>query len=200
MKKVEIRKVRQSDVSGILEIYAPCITGTNITFEEEVPSEADFWDRVQRICQNHPYLVCEMDGRVAGYAYISEYRSRASYRWTKEITVYVHPDFYRKRVAHALYTSLLEIARAQGISDVLAIITIPNNPSIYFHEFFGFRKCGEFKNVGYKMGQWQTVGWWELFLQDETKPPCKHVLSPGEVEKLPVFKSALLHGEALLKV
>lgn len=195
-----IRLAEKRDVSGILEIYTPFILDTSVTFEEEVPSEESFWERMQGIMAELPYLVCEIDGRVAGYAYASGYRSRASYRWSKEVSVYVHPDFQRRKVAHALYTSLNEMVRYQGIADLLAIITMPNEPSVSFHENFGYVKCGEFSKVGYKLNQWQNVGWFELFLQDENKPPKDRILPLKEIVDLPVFKDAIQKGLDKLKL
>ncbi len=195
-----IRLAEKRDVQGILEIYAPYILDTSVTFEETVPGEALFWERIQGIMDELPYLVCEIDGRIAGYAYASGYRSRASYRWTKEVSVYVHPDFHRKRVGHALYTSLNEMVRFQGVADLLAIITMPNDPSVAFHEHFGYRKCGEFSKVGYKMNQWQNVGWFELFLQDENQPPKERILRLKEIVGLPVFQEAIQKGVDKLNI
>jgi phosphinothricin acetyltransferase len=189
-----IRLAEKRDVAGILEIYSPFILDTSVTFEEIVPDEVSFWERIQGIMEELPFLVCEIDGRVAGYAYASAYRSRASYRWSKDVSVYIHPDFYRRRVAQALYTSLNEMVRYQGIADLLAIITMPNESSVAFHEHFGYRKCGEFSKVGYKLGQWQTVGWFELFLQDEIQSPKDRILPLNEITGLPVFEEAIRKG------
>lgn len=188
-----IRLAEKRDVPGILEIYAPFILETVVTFEESVPDEESFWKRIQEIMTELPFLVCEIDGRIAGYAYASGYRSRASYRWTKEVSVYI-PDFHRKRVAQALYTSLNEMVRYQGIADLLAIITIPNESSVAFHEQFGYRKCGVFLKVGYKLEQWQNVGWFELFLQDETQAPKDRILPLNEIIGLPIFQEAIQKG------
>jgi phosphinothricin acetyltransferase len=193
-----IRLAEQRDVPGILEIYTPFILETAVTFEEIVPDEASFWIRIQEIMNELPYLVCEIDGRIAGYAYASAYRSRASYRWSKEVSVYVHPDFHRKKVAHALYTSLHEMVRFQGIANLLAIITMPNEPSVAFHEFFGYRKCGEFSKVGFKLNQWQNVGWFELFIQDENNAPKDRILRLNEIINLPIFQEAIQNGMNLL--
>lgn len=193
-----IRLAEQRDVPGILEIYAPFIVETAVTFEEKVPDEASFWKRMQEIMAELPFLVCEIDGRIAGYAYASGYRSRASYRWSKEVSVYIHPDFYRRKIAQALYTSLNEMVRYQGIANLLAIITMPNEPSVAFHERIGYRKCGEFSNVGYKLDQWQNVGWFELFLQDETQAPKEKVLLLNEIIELPIFTEAIQKGIGLL--
>lgn len=183
---------------GILEIYAPFILDTSVTFEETIPDEASFWKRMQDIMAELPFLVCEIDGRIAGYAYASGYRSRASYRWSKEVSVYIHPDFYRRRVGHALYTSLNKMVQYQGVANLLAIITMPNEPSVSFHEHVGYRKCGEFSKVGYKLGQWQNVGWFELFLQDETKEPKERILPLDEIKDLPIFKESIDEGLKLL--
>lgn len=189
-----IRLAEKRDVTGILEIYAPFILDTAVTFEETVPDEASFWERIQGIMEELPFLVCEIDGRIAGYAYASAYRSRASYRWTKEVSVYIHPDFYRRRVAQALYTSLNEMVRYQGIADLLAIITLPNESSVGFHEHFGYRKCAEFSKVGYKLNNWQTVGWFELFIQDEKKTPRERILTLKEITGLPVYQESIQNG------
>jgi len=195
-----IRLAEKRDVPGILEIYAPFILETSITFEEIVPDEASFWERIQGIMAELPYLVCEIDGRIAGYAYATGYRSRASYRWSKEVTVYIHPDFHRRGVADALYTSLHEMAKYQGVANMLAIITMPNKPSVGFHEHFGYRKCGEFSNVGYKQNQWQNVGWFELFLQDENEAPKDRIIPLNEITGLPVFQDAIQKGLNKLKM
>ena len=197
--KASIRLAVLGDVLGILEIYSPFILETSVTFEETVPDETSFWERIQGILAELPFLVCEIDGKIAGYAYASGYRSRASYRWTKEVSVYIHPDFQRKRVAHALYTSLFEMLRYQGIADLLAIITIPNEASVAFHEYFGFIKCGGFSKVGYKMEQWQNVGWFELFIQDEKQAPKERILTLNEITNLPVFQEAIQKGLEKLK-
>ncbi|HZL10706.1 MAG TPA: GNAT family N-acetyltransferase [Prolixibacteraceae bacterium] len=195
-----IRLAEKRDVPGILEIYAPFILETAVTFEETVPDEESFWERIQGIMSELPFLVCEIDGRIAGYAYASGYRGRASYRWTKEVSVYVHPDSYRKKVAHALYTSLNEMIRYQGIADLLAIITMPNETSVAFHEYLGYKKCGEFSKVGYKLNQWLNVGWFELFLQDENEAPKERILRLDEIKGLPVFQEAIQKGLDKLKI
>ena len=195
-----IRLAEKRDVPGILEIYSPFVLNTSVTFEEIVPDEDSFWERIQGIMTELPYLVCEINGRIAGYAYASGYRSRASYRWSKEVSVYIHPDYQRKRVAHALYTSLNEMVRYQGIADLLAIITMPNEPSVAFHEQFGYRKCGEFSKVGFKLGQWQNVGWFELFLQDESQAPKNPILTLNEISGLPIFQEAIRKGLEKLKI
>lgn len=162
-----IRIANSGDAASILKIYAPYIK-TPVTFEEQVPSLSEFQQRIEKIRKTYPYLVCEIDGKIAGYAYASEYRERASYRWNSEVSVYVMDEFKRKNIAKALYTALFEILKKQNFVNLLAIITLPNKESVTFHERMGFKPCGVFNKVGYKLGKWHQVGWWERsFVIDE---------------------------------
>jgi L-amino acid N-acyltransferase YncA len=176
-----IRLVRPEDVTGILEIYAPYVEGSPVTFEEIVPSGEEMVARIERISRQFPYLVCEIDGKIAGYAYASDYRTRSAYRWIKELSVYIHPGFRRRKIAHALYSCLLKILKIQGVTSVLAGITVPNPESVGFHEHFGFRKAGEFHANGFKSGQWHNVGWWEMNLNPTGETPCRQVTPISEI-------------------
>jgi len=193
-----IRLAKEHDVAGILEIYTPFFLDLTVTFDEIMSDKASLRKRIQVNMGETPFRVCEIDGRIAGYAYASAYRSRASYRWSKEVSVYIHPDFYRKKVGNALYTSLNEMVRYQGIANLLAIITMPNESSVAFHEHFGYKKCAEFSKVGYKMNQWLNVGWFELFIQDETKAPKERVLTLNEIKNLPIFDEAIRKGLTII--
>ena len=171
-----IRLAQPKDAEGILAIYAPYITNTSFTFEADVPSAKDFSDRITSYLVNWPWLVCEMDGKIAGYAYGSKYRERVGYQWCVECSVYIHDDFQRLGIAKALYTALFEILKKQGYRNVYAVINLPNERSVQLHENCGFTWFANYENVGYKLGQWKTVGWWQLIINDyssEPAPPVK---------------------------
>lgn len=173
---ITIRLAAPTDAKAILDIYAPYIINTSLTFETEVPSEKDFGKRINDYLQNWPWLVCEIDGLIAGYAYGSKYRERSGYQWCVESSVYIHDDFKQKGIADALYTALFEILKRQGYYTVYAVINLPNDRSVVFHEKLGFEYFATYKNVGYKLGQWKNVGWWQLTLyqyKDEPSSPIK---------------------------
>lgn len=176
----QIRKVRAQDVKEILEIYSPFILNTSVSFEMEVPSETDFWQRIQKYTESAPWLIYEIDGRVAGYAYASEHRSRWAYRWNREVSVYIHPDFRKRQIATKLYNSLIKLLTYQGYANLLAGVLAAHEQSIKFHEKFGFRKIGTFKNIGFKHGAWCTNVWFELFVGDENTPPGALIM-PNEI-------------------
>ena len=159
-----IRCIANQDVEQVLGIYDTYVRNTGVTFEENTPSFTEFKKRVMNITAELPWLVAEEEGTIAGYAYASPHRSRAAYRWTKEVSVYIHPDFHRRHLASALYHALLQLVRQLGVNSVLAGITQPNDASTRFHAHLGFREVGVYHNVGFKQGEWRDVLWMEKHL------------------------------------
>jgi L-amino acid N-acyltransferase YncA len=192
-----IRPATILDAPGILEIYAPFVAGTPVTFEEEVPSVEEIASRLQLISYGLPYLVCELDGMVAGYAYACDFRTRTAYRWIKELSVYIHPDFRKRNIARALYSCIIQLLKYQGVTTALACITVPNPESVSFHENFGFRKVGEFEANGHKLGQWHNVGWWEMHLDPEHKIPCDQIIPINNIPE-PIRDEILRKGSEMI--
>lgn len=170
-----IRLAQPSDAAGILAIYAPYIRNTSLTFELGVPAEKEFVERIQSYLAHWPWLVCEIDGQIAGYAYGSKYRERLGYQWCVECSVYVHDAFLRQGVGKALYTPLFQLLKEQGYRNVYAVINLPNERSVRFHEECGFVWFATYKKVGYKLGQWKDVGWWQLVINDYTDEPASPI-------------------------
>ncbi len=166
-----IRFATSEDAEAILELYAEYIKNTRVTFEIEVPTVTAFRERMERITVQFPWLVCEIDGDIAGYAYASKHGERAAYRWSADLSVYINEKYHRKGVATALYKAVLAILKRQGYYTVYAGVSTPNPKSEAFHEAFGFRNLGEFQKVGYKLGQWCGVAWYELPLAEYGKEP-----------------------------
>ncbi|WP_084226986.1 arsinothricin resistance N-acetyltransferase ArsN1 family B [Nostoc sp. KVJ20] len=203
--KATIRLATVNDASQMLAIYAPIVRETTISFELEPPSETEFQKRINSYQQQMPWLVCEINGEVVGYAYASPYRTRAAYQWSVETSVYVSADYHRKGIAKALYTSLFQLLRLQGFYNVVAAIALPNQPSLAIHEAVGFTPVGVLCRVGYKFSRWHDVGYWQLSLQSEQSflndgesinPP----LSVSEIQKSPLWDEALTTGLLLLRV
>ncbi len=168
--------VNIEDASSILDIYTPYIKDTSFTFETEVPSIPDFQKRIDDYLYNWPWLVCEKDGLITGYAYGAKYRERTAYQWCVETSVYIHDDYQKCGLAKALYESLLEILKVQGYRNVYAVINLPNEKSVKFHESCGFSFFAMYPKVGYKLGQWKNVGWWQKNMNEynmQPSPPIK---------------------------
>jgi phosphinothricin acetyltransferase len=153
------------DAAACAEIYGPYVRDTAVSFEEAVPSVEEFEGRIRTTMATYPWLVMEVDGRVVGYAYATQHRPRAAYRWTAEVTVYVDGRHHRAGVGRRLYTELLGRLRRQGFRLAVAGITLPNPGSVGLHEAMGFEPTGVYKRIGWKAGAWHDVGWWQLDLQ-----------------------------------
>lgn len=167
---LNLREVRESDAARILEIYAPYITDSDISFETEVPSIEEFSKRVKGISKDYPYYVCEADGVIVGYAYANKIRERVAYRYSAELSVYVQAAYQHKGVGKALYSRLLNELSERGFYTAYAGITLPNKNSIEMHAAFGFRETGVWHKVGYKRGKWLDVVWLEKPLKAYDTP------------------------------
>ncbi len=164
-----IRNVRLTDSTALTAMYNHYIRTSGATFEEEEISEDEMRERIQKIHldKQFPYIVFEEDGTILGYAYVTHFRDRISYRFTVESTVYLHPEHFGKGLGQILYAELLSQTKAQGFHVVVGVITLPNDSSVRLHEKFGFKKAGHFTEVGYKFEQWMDVGFWELQLNEK---------------------------------
>jgi len=167
-----IRLATSKDAAAIADIYAPIVLSTPISFEVEPPDQQEFERRIAKVLTAHPWLVCEYHEDIAGYAYASRHHERAAYQWSVDTSVYVHSDFRRRGVGQALYASLFRILVGQGFYNAYAGITLPNPGSVGLHESVGFKPLCVYRNVGYKLGAWYDVGWWELALQPVTATPA----------------------------
>lgn len=194
-----IRIAKESDVAEMLAIYAPFVKDTAITFDMKVPTLAEFTEKIKKIQEEAPCLVYELDGAVLGYAYASAHRTREAYKWTREMSVYIREDAKTKKYGTALYSSMIELLKCQNYRSVLAGITLPNIPSVNFHERFGFHQVGVYNNVGYKLGKSHRVGWWQLMLEDYQEP-AKEIVSLDKILLTEEGQKALKKGEARILI
>ena len=166
-----IRSATPADARELLDIYRPFVTASSVTFELDVPPEAEFRQRIEKVLAFAPWLVAEIDGRIAGYAYATRHRERIGYQWSVESSVYVHPEFHRRGLGRALYGALFPLLRDQGFVNVYAGIALPNAASVALHESFGFEPVGVYRKIGFKLGRWVDVGWWSVALREPPADP-----------------------------
>jgi phosphinothricin acetyltransferase len=189
-----IRFVDESDAAAIAEIYRPIVESTAISFETVAPERDEMARRVLETTREHPWVVCEIGSRVAGYAYATKHRVRSAYRWSVDTSVYVDASFRQGGVGRGLYESLFAILSAQGYFNAYAGIALPNTASVGLHEAVGFRKIGVYERVGYKFGEWRDVGWWQLELRTHEASPAEPLDIEG-VRALPGWDALLARGE-----
>lgn len=170
---IRIRAARAEDAEPIAAIYAPHVTRGIASFEEEAPDVEAMRARIAGLAGRFPWLVAEDDGAVLGYAYADRFRDRTAYRWAVETTVYVGDNAQRRGVGRLLYARLLDLLRAQGFTQAIAAISLPNDASVKLHELAGFRRAGVYRQVGWKLGRWVDVGLWQAQLQEPGHPPAE---------------------------
>jgi phosphinothricin acetyltransferase len=177
---VEIRDADPDrDAAACAEIYAPFVARTAISFEDQSPGEAEMARRIADISSRFPWLVAELDGAVAGYAYASAHRERAAYRWAVDVAVYVRSARQRRGIGRALYETLFERLAAQGFRVACAGITLPNPASVALHETLGFGPVGVYRQIGYKLGVWHDVAWYQRPLATAgSAPPGEPIVPP----------------------
>jgi phosphinothricin acetyltransferase len=156
MTAIPIRPAEPGDIPAITRIYAHAVQHGTASFELEPPDEKEMTRRHHALREGrYPFIVAELGGAVAGYAYAGPYRARPAYRFTVEDSVYIDPTMHRRGVGRALLERLLVEAEKEGFRQMIAVIGDSNQaPSIALHQALGFRMVGTFEAVGYKFGRW----------------------------------------------
>ena len=165
-----IRIATEGDIPAILEIYAPYVENTTITFEYDVPGREELLRRFREITVQFPWLVWEEKGEILGYAYAAPPYTRSAYRWCAEPSIYLKPQARGRDIGRKLYTALEELLKLQGYQVLYALITQENISSLHFHEKLGYRRKVLFDNCGFKFNRWLGVYWLEKRLNSVEIP------------------------------
>jgi phosphinothricin acetyltransferase len=192
------REATSDDAAAIAAIYAPYCESTPISFENEAPNAAEIRSRIEKVLPQYPWLVCEFNGRVVGYAYASRHRERAAYRWGVDVGIYIDGGQHRRGIGRALYSSLFALLVQQGYFKAYAGITVPNEASVGLHLMMGFREVGTYPAEGFKLGEWRNVMWLELTLQPLVPHPAEPIPAPN-LRSTEAWKAAIRLGESLLR-
>lgn len=176
----KIRTATPADAARLIEIYAPYVKNTAITYEYDVPSECEFRRRIEHTLLRFPYLVIEQDGAVVGYAYAGPLHSRPAYDWSVETSIYLNPAVRGRGLGRKLHDALECVLREQGFVNMNACIAYPEQEDAYlnrnsaeFHAHLGYRMVGEFKKCACKFNRWYGMVWMEKHIgeHNENQPP-----------------------------
>lgn len=188
MGNIIIRAVNADDANAILDIYAPYVEKTAITFEYDVPEIEEFRNRIINTLKKYPYIAAEQNGEIIGYAYTGPLNKRAAYEWAAETSIYIKEDKKHMGLGKKLYNVIENISRRQNILSLNACIGYPENDdehltknSVMFHEHMGYSMIGKFHKCGYKFGRWYNMVWMEKMIGE-------HISVPEKVIKFPDLK------------
>jgi L-amino acid N-acyltransferase YncA len=185
-----LRLAEPGDAAQIAAIYAPFCLERAVSFEMTAPDEATMRERISTLVQRYPWLVAVSGtGDVLGYGYAGKHRERAAYRWSVDFTAYLAPEAKRRGIGTELYRALVRICQSLGYYRAFAGITLPNEASVRLHEKIGFRPIGVYRRVGFKLGRWHDVGWWNLDLLPEEDAPREpraigEITGSGELDEI----------------
>lgn len=160
-----IRDAAESDAEAIAAIYAHHVLNGTASYDVDPPPPEFHRDKIRRIAAAcWPFLVAEVDGDVAAYAYVTQFRDRAAYRFTAEDSIYVHPNHMRRGVGKALLAALLDRASAYGFRTIIGVIGGAEPSSIALHAALGFAEAGRLRSVGWKKERWLDSVYMQLEL------------------------------------
>lgn len=168
MSTLDIRAATAADADGVLSVYGPIVRESAISFEDELPSRDEIQRRIEA---SHAWLVALEGGHFTGYAYASRFHERSAYRWSVEVSVYLAPEARGRGIGTQLLRALLFELREMGFVNAFAGSTMPNPGSVALFESLGFRRVAEWERVGFKLGAWHDVAWWQLRLREPDAPP-----------------------------
>ena len=166
-----IRLATVDDAAAVAEIYAPYCEGSAVSFEQRAPSVEQMAQRIAGVIAHRPWLVLDDGNAVAGYAYAAPHNDRWAYRWSVNTAIYINRSHHRCGAGRALYTTLFELLRHLGYYRAVAGITVPNAASVGLHEAMGFELVGVYREIGYKLGAWRDVAWYEAPIQPVPPEP-----------------------------
>ena len=183
------------DARQVAAIYYPYVINTHITFEYVPPNGSVIASRMKSQQEKFPWLVCEHERELMGFAYGSSFRSQQAYDWSVETTIYVREAAHNLGIGSALYETLIKCLRLQGYMSAVGVIALPNEPSVSLHNKFGYKEIGILPDAGYKSGSWYDVGIWRLELK-ETSPKPEKIISIDHITNTLDFAKILATGSS----
>lgn len=183
---MNFRLATPADSEALLKIYAQYID-TSITFEYKLPTNAEFTERIKDIVSVYPYVLCEFEGEIVGYAYAHRHLQRQAYQWNAQLSVYIDKNHHSKGVGKGLCLAVIELLRLQGVKTLYSLITQPNPSSERLHSVLGFTLIGTYHNTGYKNGRWRDVCIYEKALGE-------YNLAPKPITAITQLDKTLVNG------
>lgn len=194
-----IRLATTGDAAAVAAIYAPYCEGSAVSFELVAPGAEEMAQRIAAVVAHRPWIVLEDAGAAIGYAYAAPHNERRAYRWSVNTAIYISRTHQRRGAGRALYTTLFDLLRALGYYKAVAGITLPNPASVGLHEAMGFALTGVYRDIGYKLGAWRDVAWYQAPIQP-LPPEPEEPLAIGALDGTAAWDAAARRGLNLYSI
>lgn len=163
---ITIRNATAADVPAILDIYNEEVATGTATFDLEPQTLEARMEWFSHYGERYPLIVAELDGQVAGYCNLSQFRTKPAYDATVELSIYLDGKYHNQGIGTQLMNEIIKRGKALGFHTIVACITVGNDGSVRFHKRFGFQLVATFKEVGYKFNRWLDVYFFQLMLNE----------------------------------
>jgi phosphinothricin acetyltransferase len=160
---LRLRPGAAADLPALVAIYNHYVETTPITFDVERQSVETrrAWFEQFAPCGRYRLLVAEHAGEPVGYACTAPFRAKRAYDPSVETSIYLAPDWTGRGLGARLYAELFAALGGEDVHRAYAGITLPNAASVALHEKLGFTCVGVMHEVGFKLGRYWDVAWYE---------------------------------------
>lgn len=165
-----VRDANMSDAGALSDIYKYYVENFAYSFEYTAPDADEFAGRIASISGKFPFLVCEDDDEIIGFAYANRFKERKGYHWVCETSIYTKHCCIQKGAGRLLYGDLLSALKQQGFVKAYAVLGCPNEGSEIFHQKMGFAFVAALPEIGYKLGSWHDIKYYVYELNSLSGP------------------------------
>ena len=153
----EVRRAEARDAAAVAEIHNQGIVARSATFDTELRTPEERRAVIERGDPRFPILVAELDGRVAGWASLTQHSPRPCYAGIAECSVYIHAEARGRGVGTALMGALVDEARRLGFWKLVSRAFPFNEASRALCARAGFREVGVYQRHARLDGRWLDV-------------------------------------------
>lgn len=162
-----VRPGRIGDLAPLARLYDDYIARTAITFDLEPYGTEGRRPWIEQFSASgrHRLFVADADGEAIGFASSQTFRPKGAYATSVETSIYLARDWTGRGLGARLYAALFDALAGEDVHRAYAGITLPNDASVALHERCGFARVAVFDEVGFKLGRYWSVAWYEKRLR-----------------------------------
>ncbi|RNC86475.1 MAG: N-acetyltransferase [Winogradskyella sp.] len=143
--------ITETNYPKVAEIYKLGLETKIATFETQVLDFSTWNKKYLPFCR----IALEHNNEILGWSALTKVSNRQVYAGVAEVSIYIHPKYWNKKVGTKLLLELIERSEQNGIWTLQCGIMSDNLASIKLHEKCGFRIIGYREKIGCLNGIWK---------------------------------------------